>query len=673
MDQQQATDALKVSVTSRKGQKEGQHDVLVTLTPPTGAKRTPYDICCVVDISGSMGAEATMKNASGGLEAHGLSLLDIVKHAVKTVTSALQPEDSLALVIFDDVARTVFGLTQMDKAGKEKSLCETEKLKTQGSTNIWGGLKMGLDLLSRESKPGRLTALMLLTDGLPNVSPTGGELVALRNYKDQNKSLSCTINTFGFGYGINSEILVNIAREGGGMYSFIPDSSFVGTAFVNTTANLLATMGKNVTLSLEPLNGAKIAGVVGGYLTQTTSWGAQVQLCSIQYGQSKELVVQMTDLPPNDTPYLTATVRCEVKGGLETSEWSVEGSGRDGGVEVVSNYFRLRFVTVVDEAIPLMKSGQVTQAQARSLIQELVKELEASIAVGPQDPKALGLLEDLKGQVTEAFSQPDFFKKWGVHYLPSLARAHLLQQCNNFKDPGVQHYGGPLFQSLRDEIDEIFCKLPPPKPTVKSSSHQGSSKPVASMSVYHRSSNPCFHGDSMVSMADGSLQRVGDVKKGDWVLTSTQGKPARVVCVVQTQCQGGKTPLVSLPGGLLVTPYHPVRVGGQWKFPCDLAKVEVRPCTAVFSFVLAEEHVMVINGTQCVSLGHHFKGEVVGHPYFGSDLVIHDLKKMEGWESGLVLFSAECMMRDLKTDLLCGFKEGSNLSPHQQHLLVVSV
>jgi hypothetical protein len=32
----------------------------------------------------------------------------------------------------------------------------------------------------------------------------------------------------------------------------------------------------------------------------------------------------------------------------------------------------------------------------------------------------------------------NYFERWGKHYLPSLARAHLLQQCNNFKDPGIQ-------------------------------------------------------------------------------------------------------------------------------------------------------------------------------------------------------------------------------------------
>ena len=42
---------------------------------------------------------------------------------------------------------------------------------------------------------------------------------------------------------------------------------------------------------------------------------------------------------------------------------------------------------------------------------------------------------------------------------------HLHQQRNNFKDPGVQHYGGAFFSKIADEADEIFLSLPPPKPS----------------------------------------------------------------------------------------------------------------------------------------------------------------------------------------------------------------
>jgi len=43
-------------------------------------------------------------------------------------------------------------------------------------------------------------------------------------------------------------------------------------------------------------------------------------------------------------------------------------------------------------------------------------------------------------------------------------RAHLIQQCNTFKYPGVQHYGKEIFQGIRDVADKTFCNLPPPKP-----------------------------------------------------------------------------------------------------------------------------------------------------------------------------------------------------------------
>lgn len=80
--------------------------------------------------------------------------------------------------------------------------------------------------------------------------------------------------------------------------------------------------------------------------------------------------------------------------------------------------------------------------------------------------------------------------------------------CNNFKDPGVQHYGqGSLFSSVRDEMDTIFCNLPAPK--------RAHSEVNIDMSVFNNADNPCFHGSCTVKLFDGSIKFVKDIRRGD--------------------------------------------------------------------------------------------------------------------------------------------------------------
>jgi Mg-chelatase subunit ChlD len=153
-----------VIIKARKAE-DGNYDVLVTLQSPDEAVRTPVDICCVVDVSGSMQTEATLKTNSGQAESHGLSLLDVVKHAVKTVVSTLSKADRLSLVSFSDTAKVISDLTYMDDSGKSAVLKKVENLCTEGSTNIWDGLEKGMQTLQKHSQPGRQSCVMLLTDG----------------------------------------------------------------------------------------------------------------------------------------------------------------------------------------------------------------------------------------------------------------------------------------------------------------------------------------------------------------------------------------------------------------------------------------------------------------------------------------------------------------------------
>jgi hypothetical protein len=69
----------------------------------------------------------------------------------------------------------------------------------------------------------------------------------------QNR-LPAVLSTFGFGYSLDSYLLRQLAVIGGGTYSFIPDSSLVGTTFIHAVSNALVTSATHVELQLQSVH-----------------------------------------------------------------------------------------------------------------------------------------------------------------------------------------------------------------------------------------------------------------------------------------------------------------------------------------------------------------------------------------------------------------------------------
>lgn len=88
---------------------------------------------------------------------------------------------------------------------------------------------------------------MLFTDGMPNIIPPRDHIPTLKSYIDEN-GIECSINTYGFGFGMDSHLLNEISKEGKGTYSFIPDSGLIGSIFVNALGNMFCTYANNVVL-----------------------------------------------------------------------------------------------------------------------------------------------------------------------------------------------------------------------------------------------------------------------------------------------------------------------------------------------------------------------------------------------------------------------------------------
>jgi adenylate kinase family enzyme len=75
-------------------------NVAVTLKIPERNLREPVDMCCIVDVSGSMANRATYENEAGVTVDDGLTILDIVIHSVKSVIHLLQANDRLVSEFF---------------------------------------------------------------------------------------------------------------------------------------------------------------------------------------------------------------------------------------------------------------------------------------------------------------------------------------------------------------------------------------------------------------------------------------------------------------------------------------------------------------------------------------------------------------------------------------------
>jgi len=86
---------VSVSITTSSDKKLTNIGIKV----PELISREPVDICCVVDVSGSMGTIASYEDEAGHLTDDGLSMLDIVKHAVTTVMHLLNENDRLVICL----------------------------------------------------------------------------------------------------------------------------------------------------------------------------------------------------------------------------------------------------------------------------------------------------------------------------------------------------------------------------------------------------------------------------------------------------------------------------------------------------------------------------------------------------------------------------------------------
>jgi len=637
----QVRTSIPVNVDVKTTKHNGNILAHVKVMPPSEGPRRPIGISVALDVSGSMGEEAAVRNDQ--IEIVGYSRLDAAKHSLNAIVASLGDNDVFSLTTFTTSAHRVFHPTKMNNQAKRLAFECIKSIVPLESTNLYAGLETALEATQHANFNGTNKHVLILTDGKSNSDPPRGIMYEYERYIARTGS-NVNVHTFGYGYNLDVGVLLDITKKSNGTYGYIPDLTMVGTVFINFLSYVLSSFSCNNKLNIVPLNGTVIEHNYG-YSSNEFNIG------NLQYGQSLDFVLRL--VPGSKAPYLDITVT--TTDGEFKKELLVITQDRDNDI-----LFELSRLKLVETLVP----NQFSIDSNYGFVQSLHAEIQ-SLGLGD---RVIPLLTDListdpnEGQISKAYSKREWYDKWGQYFIPAIRRANQLQYCNNFKDKSVQRYGGRMFHDLQDSTNDLFRTLTAPPPSISQQNRYTSVQPT-STNVQRGNLNTlgtqasqnigCFSGEGQIDTPCGKWF-VKEIRANDIVLTPTG--PARVHCVIKSKIRGGLYKLVNI-NGLLITEWHPVRINGKWYFPKEypLGKFDEYRCEYVYDFVLDKGHIVIINGVECVTLGHNFQEDIVKHPYFGTRSVIRDLKGMPGWNEGRINIENSHFTYDTETSLINGW------------------
>jgi Ca-activated chloride channel family protein len=249
-------------------------DIIVRIIPPAApiaqTARPTLNIGFVIDRSGSMAER---------------NKIDYAKKAVCYAIEQLLPSDRLSVTIFDDQVQTLIPSTPANNKASFTRL--VNQIQPRGSTALHQGWVQGGIQVS-QVLTAELNRIILLSDGLANVGETNPDTIATDVHGLAQRGVSTS--TMGVGDDYNEDLLEAMARSGDGNYYYIAAADQLPSIFERELQGLAATIGKTVTIGLEPQNDVVVADVLNDLDVDAKG---RFKLPNLVFGSPIDLVVRL--------------------------------------------------------------------------------------------------------------------------------------------------------------------------------------------------------------------------------------------------------------------------------------------------------------------------------------------------------------------------------------------
>ena len=196
-------------------------------------ERQDATLIFAIDVSGSMERE---------------DRLGLVKRSLRLLVDELRPTDRVGIVVYGDFASVA--LEPTDGGERGRIMATIDSLFAGGSTYVEDGLRTAYEMAAREVQPGRITRVLLLSDGVGNVGRTGADSILreIRPHVEQGVSLT----TVGFGMGnFNDVLMERLANDGDGSYHYVDTLTEARRVFVDDLVGTLQDIARDAKIQVD--------------------------------------------------------------------------------------------------------------------------------------------------------------------------------------------------------------------------------------------------------------------------------------------------------------------------------------------------------------------------------------------------------------------------------------
>jgi Ca-activated chloride channel family protein len=211
---------------------------------PATFTRLPLNLAVVVDRSGSMDGQK----------------LDSVKTALGRLIDQLDERDRFALVMFDDQVDVVVESAPVTSRAALKA--RLADIYARGSTDMASGLRAGFaQVAPYAGTAGVNDRVMIFTDAETNTGDT--DTATFVELAGANAAKNIGLTLFGVGTDLNQDLTLAITKLRGGSYFFLSDAAKIASVFDQDFAYLVTPLAYDLTMTLQPADGFKVAAVYG--------------------------------------------------------------------------------------------------------------------------------------------------------------------------------------------------------------------------------------------------------------------------------------------------------------------------------------------------------------------------------------------------------------------------